>query len=328
MRFPVSRKLFARHRPQVAGVLAAGVGVLSVLTAALAFGSPDQTAHFLNFTVKDRRGIYIRDLKPDEVTLRLNGQPVDVRYLGGRDVQTATAVILENSPRTASQPVSIPQWGQINPIDRIRYLLLDDFFPQLTASGEVMLAQFFREFEVIHAFTGDDSVPVMAIQEMQLNFTGVVLDNIHVGRALARGVDLLKRVPARRKLLILFTAAIDRDGYQNLEEYQELLRQSDAELYTISFAPRFASSAAFSFEEKMTGHYFRILAGETGGRAYLVSEYTYLDELFTDLKGRIANTYTAGFYPPGGAEEFEVEIQISREKCQIAHRKRLVAKVR
>lgn len=302
-----------------------GVPVLLFSAAVFPFVlAQDRDAAFLHFTVKDRRGVYVRDLKPDEISLQLNGQAVEIRYLGGREVPTSAVVILENSPRTAQQPVSIPQWGQINPIDRIRYLLLDDFFPQITGNGEVLLAQFFREFEVIHDFTADDSIPIVALQEMQLNFTGIVMDNIHVGRALGRGVDLLQRRPSRRKLLILFSAAVDRDSYQNQDEYREMLRRSEVDLYTVAFAPRFATGSAYSFEEKMTGQYLRALAGETGGRAYLVSEFAYLDELFTDLKGRIANTYTVGFYPSGNDREFEVKIQVNRDKCEVAYRKRLI----
>jgi hypothetical protein len=280
----------------------------------------DQAATFLNFTVKARGDIYVRDLKQEELTLELDGRPVEVRYLGGRDVSTSALIVLENSPRTAQQPVSIPQWGQINPIDRIRYLLLDDFFPQITANGEVMLAQFFTEFEVIHDFSGDESRSVMALQDMQLNFAGVVMNNIHVGRALGRGLDLLKRREARRKLLIFVTASVDRDAYLAQEEYREMFRYSDVELYTIAFAPRFASTSNFTFEEKMTGTYLRALAGETAGHAYLVSEYAYLDGLFTDLKGRIANMYTIGFYPPREGGEYKVSIRVDRPKAQVSHR--------
>jgi VWFA-related protein len=288
--------------------------------------SDDEAPRFISFTVKDRHGIYVRDLRREEVALELDGKPVEIKYLGGKDVQTSAVILLENSPRTAKQPVSIPQWGQINPIDRIRYLLLDDFFPPITANGEVLLAQLYMDFEILKDFTGDDSGLVTALQDMQLNFAGVVFNNIQIGRALGRAVNLLERRPSRRKFLVAFTAAIDRDSYQNLEEYQEMFRRSDIDLYTVAFAPRFATGTTHTFEEKMTGQYYRTLAGETGGRAYLVGEYAYLDELFTDLKGRISNAYTAGFYPPAGGPEFEVTIRVARERCTVTHRKRLVAR--
>ncbi len=303
------------------------VGLSVIVTPALPAAEGDSPVpRFVTFTVKDRHGVYVRDLRREEVTLELDGKPVEVRYLGGREVETSAVVLLENSPRTARQPVSIPQWGQVNPIDRVRYLLLDDFFPSITAGGEVLLAQFFKEFEILREFTDDDSSLVAALQDMQLNFAGVVFNNIQIGRALGRAVNLLERRPSRRKLLVAFTAAVDRDSYQNLEEYREMFRRSDIDLYTVAFAPRFATGHAYTFEEKMTGHYYRALTGETGGKAYLVGEYAYLDELFTDLKGRLSNAYTAGFYPPEGGPEFEVKIRVARDKSTVTHRKLLVVR--
>ncbi|GAB4108482.1 MAG: hypothetical protein Kow001_05950 [Acidobacteriota bacterium] len=320
-------KAWGARRPAPRLWALALLGGLWVTTpVGLSVQSDNQEARFISFTVKDRHGIYVRDLRREEVALELDGKPVEIKYLGGKDVQTSAVILLENSPRTAQQPVSIPQWGQINPIDRIRYLLLDDFFSPITMNGEVLLAQVYKDFEVLKEFTGDDSSLVMALQDMQLNFAGVVFNNIQIGRALGRAVNLLERRPSRRKFLVAFTAAIDRDSYQNLEEYREMFRRSDIDLYTVAFAPRFATGTTHTFEEKMTGQYYRTLAGETGGRAYLVGEYAYLDELFTDLKGRISNAYTAGFYPPAGGPEFEVKIRVAREGCSVTHRKRLVVR--
>ena len=56
---------------------------------------------------------------------------------------------------------------------------------------------------------------------------------------LGRGVDLLKDRSERRKILVLFTAVVDRESYKNLEEYRQLLRHENVDVYVVSFARRF-----------------------------------------------------------------------------------------
>jgi hypothetical protein len=201
-----------------------------------------------------------------------------------------------------------------------------NFFDPLTSRGNVLLGEFFKEFEVLQDFTDQDYLLSAVINDMELNFTGIVLDNIEVGRALGRGVDLLRDRPEKRKVLVLYTTSIDRESYGNLEEYQLMLRNTDIELYVISHAARFVSGAGRSFTEKMNEYFFRHLVEETGGRALLVGAYAYIDELFTELNGCLQNGYTIGFYVDSGAsfDEHEVELELSREKSKVFFRKYLV----
>jgi hypothetical protein len=288
---------------------------------------PEQVPYFLTFAAKDRHGVYVRDLDREKVRITVGGEPVEVLFLGGRDVEASYAIVLENSPRTAQHPESRPQWGIVNPIDRIRYNLLDDFFNVLTVNGgEILIAQFFREFEVIQDFTREEDTLRYAVTDMRLNASGVFTDDIEVGRALGRGFDLLKNREAKRKSLVLFTLTIDRTSYQHLEEYQQMLQRGDVDVYVLSYAPRFVSGSSSTFVEKMNAYFFRNLVAETAGRAYLAGEFAYLDELFTDLKGRLANSFTAGFYisPSEEPREREVKIELECENCEVFHRKQLV----
>jgi len=279
---------------------------------------------FLTFTVRDRAGFYARDLKREAVRITADGRPVEVKFLSNR-VDSAFVVVLENSPRTAMNPVSIPQWGQINPIDWFRFQMQGEFFSILTEQGPVLLAEFFEEFKVLQGFSGDDNSLIAALNGMQLNFAGIVLNNIQVGRALGRAFDLLKDRSEKRKCILLFTRTIDRDSYPNLEEYKAMLRNSDIDLYVVSFAPRSVTSSTSTFEEKMNTFFFRSLASETSGRAYLTGEYTYIDELFTDLKGRLGATWVAGFYSPFPERgEHELKLTVELPKAVPTYRKNWV----
>jgi hypothetical protein len=105
-----------------------------------------------------------------------------------------------------------------------------------------------------------------------------------------------------------------------------MLREVDVEVYVISYASRNPSGLGRSFEEKMNKYFFQKLVDETAGWLYLVGSYTYLDELFTDLKGRLHNNYTIGFRAEtsGQPEEHKVKVRLLRDKCRVAHRKVLI----
>jgi hypothetical protein len=201
-----------------------------------------------------------------------------------------------------------------------------DFFGPLTQMGPVLLGEFFKKIDILQDFSTYPDLLNQALLDLKPKFAEIDMDFTRVGLALGRGVDLLRNRPEKRKVLILFAASIDRDSYNNLEEYQEMLRLTDIELYAITNAPRFAGATHYTFEERMSGYFLRNLVSETSGYAYVIKEFAYYDELFTDLKGRVVNTYTIGFYVEPGSErkEHKVDLRITREKAKVSCRKTLV----
>ncbi len=127
-------------------------------------------------------------------------------------------------------------------------------------------------------------------------------------------------------MLVLVTTVVDRDSYAHLEEYREMLRLRNVELFVLSFARRFPSGPGTSFLERMNRYYFRHLVEETSGRFYLVDEFRYLDSLMVDLQSRLENSYTAGFYvrPNKPPREHSARLEIRRPEVEIIHRKTVV----
>ena len=223
----------------------------------------DRQARFLNFSVKQKNGIYVRDLKQDEVELYVDQLPVEIRYFGYQNVDTAFAILVENSPRTARYKVSRPQFGQVNLVDIVRYYLVDETIPALAELGEVWIGQFYQELEMVHDFSDQDWELIQAIHDMKPRPEGLDLENIPVGRFLGRGVDILKVRPEKRKVLLLVTAIADRESLKNLDEYRDMLRITNIDLYVVSFGPRTGSPGASSTAQ-FNPHYFRKLVSETG----------------------------------------------------------------
>ncbi len=294
----------------------------SALGAVPAFG---EEAQFFSVTVREKSGVFVRDLRVNELAVEIDGKPVEVAYLGREDVQAAFAFLLENSPRTAAFGVSMPHWGRINIIDKIRWGLQDDLMFALTRRGEVLLAQFFEDLEVLQDFTNVEEDLVHALHTLQPRSAGIVLDNIPVGRIMAKGLDMVRSRPERRKVLVIFSRTVDRETYQNQTEYREMFRESPVDLFWVAFAPRFPTEQG-QFEEKMTGSFVRSLARETGGYAYVAAEFRYLDELFTELRGRLLVAYTIGVRvePSSPSREHQLSVQVARKDCQVTHRPVLV----
>ena len=297
----------------------------AILLGPIAQGAERQGL-YLTFSARDQNKIYFRDLKEEEVALYLDEQPVDIRYFGYQKVSTAFAFIIENSPRTAQYARSTPQRGQNNIVDYVIYGLMDGVFAPLVKMGPVMLAEFYKEFSIVQNFTTDDYMLDDALVRMQPNWAGMDKENIPVARMLGRGVDLLKDRNERRRILVLFTTVVDRESYKNLEEYRQLLRLENIEVYVVSFARRFATSTGSTFEQQMNTYYFRNLVRETSGHFYISEDLAYIDDVWLDLKSRLTNSYTLGFYVEAGDEptEHEVEIKILRGKSDITHRPILI----
>ena len=304
--------------------------LLAAVMTALLLGPIAQGAErqglYLTFSARDQNRIYFRDLKEEEVALYLDEQQVDIRYFGYQKVSTAFAFIIENSPRTAQYARSTPQRGQNNIVDYVIYGLMDGVFAPLVKMGPVMLAEFYKEFSIVQNFTTDDYMLDDALVRMQPNWAGMDKENIPVARMLGRGVDLLKDRNERRRILVLFTTVVDRESYKNLEEYRQLLRLENIEVYVVSFARRFATSTGSTFEQQMNTYYFRNLVRETSGHFYISEDLAYIDDVWLDLKSRLTNSYTLGFYVEAGDEptEHEVEIKILRGKSDITHRPILI----
>lgn len=296
------------------------------LITVLAYADPREP-RFVTFAAKEKSGIYLRNLKLSEVSLLVDDQPVKVSYLGYKNVETAIAFILENSPRTAPHGVSMPQWGKINPLDQIRYQLVSDYFDQLVKNGSVMVAEFSKETRLLQDFTEDEFLLEDAVARMSPNSNELMPENIEVGRAFAFGLERLRRRPEKRKILVLVTTTVDRESYKNMEEYQETLRRNDVDLYIVSFALRFPSATGTTFEEKMNRFFFLNLVEETSGKLYLSGEYAFITEFTDDLRTRLENSYTLGFYPPGGDSEpsdHSIKIIARNEKINVTHRKKMV----
>lgn len=299
--------------------------VLFVFSVAHLWGG-SRTPRFLTFSAKDRNGIFLRDLKPGEVTLLVGDQPADVRYFGYRDVDSAFAFLIENSPRTAKYNVSMPQYGRINEVDQVRYYLSGGYLQSLLRGGTAMVAEFYQELNVLQDFTGDEYLLSNALDRMTPHASGLDREHIPIGRMLGRGVDLLRERPEKRKVLVLFTKTVDRESLRNLDEYRQMLRRFDVDLFVISFASRATGSVGRSHAEKANAFFFKRLTDETAGRFYLTGEYVYLREFMDDLLSRLQNSYTLGFYVDSGESrsEYDVEIRIDRPGCDVTARRKLV----
>ncbi len=309
------------------GPMRKGLGLLAavLLFSSTLAGAGEREARYLSFTAKNKNKIYLRDVKIEEVKLFLDNQPAKVSYLGNKNVESAFVFLMENSPRTAQHPASMPQWGKINKIDQVRYQLAGDYFLQLVKSGEVLLAEFSREVRLLQDFTNDDLVLEDAVNRMQPNFSEIFNDDVSVSKAFAFGIQRLQKRQDRRKVMVLITTTVDRDSYRNMQEYQEVLRAADIEFYVVSFAPRIPPSVS-SFEEKMNSFYFKNLVGETAGKLYLSGEYAFISEFMDDLRTRLENTYTMGFYVERQKEpaEHEVRMEVRDSKVEVTHRKKVV----
>ncbi len=296
------------------------------LTLTPVAAAASRQARYLNFSAVNKHGIFLRDLDPSEVKLLIDQRLVEIRFLGSQNVSTATVFLIENSPRTAQYNVSMPHLGRINTIDRVRFHLMDGFIESMVKVGPVLIAEFYRELELLHDFTDRDYSLVEALRRLKPKVAYLDKENIPVARSIGWGADLLRNRPEKRKLLVLFTTVVDRESLANLDEYREMLRDLDLDLYVVSFASRASGGIGYTHTERANRFFFKELTDETSGRFYLSGEYAYNYEFLEDLRARLTNLYTIGFYvqPSPKPETHKIRLEIDRPGCDITHRKVLI----
>ncbi|HSR66917.1 MAG TPA: hypothetical protein VLU25_03155 [Acidobacteriota bacterium] len=308
-------------------LLTAGLAALSMWPPA-GRAADTREVRYLTFTAKDRHDIYIRSLERDEVKLWIDGKPVEIGYLGGEDADTEFLFLVENSYRTADYHVSLPQWGQVNIIDRVRAALIDGFLYDITRRGPAALAEFEFEPKILQGFTRHDDEIMWALRQMKPRPAELENREVLVGRQMLWAFDILRARDAMRKILVMFTTYVDRESLLNLDEYRDSLGLYDVELYVVSFASRVQGIVGRKHEERMNRFFFKKLAEETAGKFYLTGEHVYMSDFMDDLRARLSHSWTVGFYVTPGEErrshQIKLQVREKSDKVKVHHRETLV----
>ena len=234
------------------------------------------------FTVRDKRGGYVKNLDKEDFEVREDGRPQQITHFA-REVDTplTVALLLDVS-------------GSVAGILHIEKAAAARFFSEvLRPSDKACLAGFAGAIAV-----WQDLTPSVPLLHAALDGAGwfPVSTAMRGGTLLYDAVNLVAlhklRPQAGRKTMVVISDGVDHGSRVDLEAAGRAAQQADAVVYAIHY------------EDKEGGGrgVLRQLSRSTGGRAFQVTETAPLEQIFDTIREEMRSQYAIGYRPPDAAD--------------------------
>ncbi len=239
------------------------------------------------FTVRDRRGGYVKDLRKEDFEILENGRKQEIRQFA-RDLDTPLVVsILIDTSGSVAQVLPEEQAAA-------RKFLKEVMRP----TDKALLASFSSHIAVWQDLTS--SLPQL---NEALDKTADPIDPRKAGEFRARGgtllfdsVSLVAREKLRkqpgRKAMIILTDGLDNGSIATANSASKDAIESDTVIFGIHYE-------ADRLQKDSSGlAALRKLTEPTGGRTFHVDDENKLDAIFADIQEEMRSQYAIGFKPP------------------------------
>lgn len=274
----------------------------------------------LNVTVTDRRGRYIKDLRPDQFRVFEDGVPQQVASFGeGNAAPVTVAAIGTRAVSDTSVPGSLPapeRPGGMNEsfAGTNVFILFDtsNFMYRTFVYAEDAIADFIR---------GLDKADSVAIYGFSRNLTrhaeltdnrldalkglrsSVAGDQTALYNALLLTLRDAARVPGR-KVVIVFSNGPDTASTVGPDDVGSIAEDEGIPIYVISTKEL--------NRDAVSSNAFRRITNRTGGRAFFAKTWQRQSEAFVSIKDELESSYTLAYYPQNnpnaGWRNIEVEL--------------------
>ena len=269
-------------------------GLVAAAGAQKVFRSGIELVHF-GVTVLDRKGNFIKGLKPGDFEILEEGRPQRLQYFSsGEDATDLPPLhlgLLFDTSGSMTEDVKFSRSAAIK------------FLNAVTRASDVTLVDFDTEVRVARYGPNDFPRLVERIRSREpdgytalYDATGVYLD----GAAEQDGL----------KVLVLYTDGGDTSSSMTFSDCLSLLRMSDATLYAIGFLQHQSSTVRTTQELSL-----RQMAATTGGEAFFPSSLDQLDKVYGRILEEMAARYILGYVSDGQRTDGawrDVEIRLKR----------------
>lgn len=308
------------------------------------------TLQLLDIVVTDGEGNYINDLKRDDFTIRVNGNPVsiqtfDVYFRGQRGgiEDLATGSIPDAiSPARRIVLFFDQAYSSFYGLRKAKAAAVEFVRRNLSPGDLVMILGYERSIKVYQDFTRDRDELVNAIEKIKfamvagnrtnVRFEGENFFNVRQYLTAMDKLALFLNSWRGRKTVVMLSEGFDqRLVYTSLRIYQqdmiEQFNDSNASIYSIDIAGlsvpgEGGGSPTMEANRRRNRHdSLSIFANETGGKFYKGNNN--IEQLLLNIDDDISNYYVIGFYTESRRDgNFrEVDVSVNRPGLEVKHRK-------
>jgi VWFA-related protein len=253
-----------------------------------------KTVNLVNvfFTVKDKHGAPVPNLKQDEFQLLEDGKPQNIRFFAAESDQPLTLGILIDS--SGSMQHMLPE----------EKVVAGDFLRQVITSKDLAFVESFDvNVDLLQDLTSDIRLLRAGLERAKINVgggssgipgigQGPVPISRPKGTLLYDGVylaadEILSRQVGRKAVVVL-TDGVDQGSRLRLKDSIEAAQKADVIVYVLLISdPQYGSDP----------HEMGQMAEQTGGRVIVVNNPEKLHKAFTEISNELRSQYNIGYYP-------------------------------
>lgn len=261
----------------------------------------DSTLVTFPISVYDRSGLYVTDIKQEEIKIFEDGREQEIAYFGTSEKPFTVALLIDTSPSTEYRIEEIRQAAKA-------------FVDQLKPQDKVMVIE----------FDGDPQVLAEATNDRRLIYKGIDKADFGYGTALYDAVDftLKKRLNKieGRKAIVLFTDGVDTVSKRSYDSTMRDVEESESIIFPIYYNTFFENTGigggtigsgipglggagnrgyGTSAEEYALGKkYLEELAAYTGGGVFIPEKNPGgLQAAFEGIAEELRRQYNIAYYP-------------------------------
>jgi VWFA-related protein len=273
----------------------------------------------LSVTVTDRRGRYIKDLKPEQFRVFEDGVPQRLASFGEGNSAPATVATIDtrmvDAPVLGSQPAEQGPGAMNESFAGTNVFILFDtsnFMYRTFVYAEDAIADFIRGLDKAdsvamygfsrnltrHAMLTDNRLD--ALKGLRSSVAG---DQTALYNALLLTLRDAAQVPGR-KVVIVFSNGPDTASTVGPDDVGSIAEDEGIPIYVISTKEL--------NRDAVSSNAFRRITNRTGGRAFFAKTWQRQSEAFVSIKDELESSYTLAYYPQNnpnaGWRNIEVEL--------------------
>jgi VWFA-related protein len=333
--------------PVVCGVVAAvfGVGLVAQEPRPADEGFSFRSSVDLvtvNATVTDSSGRFVSGLRASDFTLLEDGERQTITQFESERVPVSLGIVLDTSGSMAGEKM-----------ESARAALSRFVYDLLSPGDEMFLYRFDRRPVLVQDWTEDRARLMRGLGSIRPNGGTALYD------AVAEAVPLAGEGSRRKKALVVISDGNDTNSELEVDELQQLIRESEVIVYAVGIdavatpaaarrpTPRIELPGGFSFpfpgrqgqpppppqgsrggvEARVNERALRMITDDTGGRTEIIAGAGNLDQATARIASELSQQYFLGYVStrPQDGRWHTIKVQVRNGNHQVRARKGFVA---
>lgn len=287
------------------------------LALSLPQGRSPSTPVFVSASITDSNGLFVENLERNEVVLLEDGMPREIEFLAQEEVPAAYGILFELellkeeavARRAGNRPILLSNLAR-----DVAYQIID----KRLAGSSIWVGGYDREMKIVQEASPNAFLTRAAVHQLQ--GSRETREPFFYG-ALYAGLRKLSQAHEKRRALLVFMNLIDTKSAEKMRALTNLLKVSNVEVFTISFAGRLGAGPGL-LPPAMSDPMLKDLAGQSAGGAFLRTDFgEHTEDLVRRLSNQIRTLYTFGFTSRSTPEKpAELRITCKRPGSKVKHR--------